>query len=88
MIDDHCTPDGPKSFSAGWAENEASGRQKMINSGEPILYKPTEEEVAMWHNAAAPLVDQWQADVMAHGGDPDAIYKAYVEALNRHDSRY
>jgi len=88
VIDDHCTPEWSGKFSAGWAENEASGRQKMIDSGEHILYTPTDEEVQMWRDAAAPLLDQWRADVVAKGGDPDAIYKDYVDALNRHDARY
>jgi TRAP-type C4-dicarboxylate transport system substrate-binding protein len=88
ILDDHCTPEWSRKFSEGWAANEASGRQKMIDSGEHILYKPTEEEVQMWRDAAAPLLDQWKKDVKAVGEDPDAIYNSYIDALKRHDSLY
>ncbi|ADZ72153.1 TRAP transporter substrate-binding protein [Polymorphum gilvum] len=88
VIDDHCTPEWSGRFSAGWAENEASGRQKMIESGEHTLYKPTDEEVALWREAAAPLLDSWKADVAAKGGDAEAIYAGYLAALEKHGIRY
>ena len=88
VIDDHCTPEWSGKFSAGWAENEASGRQKMIDSGTHTLYKPTEDEVGIWREAAKPLLDQWREDVTAKNGDPDAIYEAYTGALENRDARY
>lgn len=88
VLDDHCTPEWSRRFSEGWAENEASGRQKMIDSGEHTLYKPTEEEVQQWRDAAAPLIDQWKADVTAAGGDADVIYNGYIEALESQNSRF
>jgi TRAP-type transport system periplasmic protein len=88
VIDDHCTPEWSQRFSEGWADNEASGRQKMIDSGEHILYTPTEEEVQLWRDAAAPLIDQWKEDVKARGVDPEPIYQSYIEALERNNSRF
>lgn len=88
VIDDHCTPEWSKKFSAGWADNEYSGRQKMIDSGEHTLYEPTAEEVQLWRDAAAPLLDQWKADVKAAGGDPEVIYQEYVDALKASGSLY
>lgn len=88
VIDDHCTPEWSQKFSTGWADNEASGRQKMIDSGEHTLYEPSAEEIALWREAAAPLVDQWKKDVEAAGGDPDAIYQDYVNALKEHGALY
>lgn len=88
VIDAHCTPEWSGRFSAGWAENEAGGRQKMIDSGAHVLYTPTEAEVAEWRAAAAPLLDQWKADVRAKGADPEAIYARYIEALERNGVRY
>jgi TRAP-type C4-dicarboxylate transport system substrate-binding protein len=85
ILDDHCTPEWSRRFSEGWAENEASGREKMIESGEHTLYKPTEEEVQMWRDAAAPLIEQWKEEV---GEDAQSIYDGYVEALERHDARF
>lgn len=88
VIDAHCTPEWSERFSSGWADNEASGRQKMIDSGEHTLYEPTEAEVQQWRDAAAPLLDQWKADVAAKGADADAIYKAYTDALDNAGVRY
>ncbi|MBS0124991.1 TRAP transporter substrate-binding protein [Thetidibacter halocola] len=85
ILDDHCTPEWSRRFSEGWAANEAGGRQKMIDSGEHTLYAPTDEEVQMWRDAAAPLLDQWRADV---GADAQAIYDSYMEALDRNDARF
>lgn len=85
IMDDHCTPEWSRQFSTGWAENEASGRQKMIDSGDHTLYEPTADEVQMWRDAAAPLLDQWKADV---GESAQDHFDAYMAALERHDSRF
>lgn len=88
VIDDHCTPEWSKQFSTGWADNEYSGRQKMIDSPDHELYKPTDEEVQMWRDAAQPLIDSWKEDVKKVGGDPDKIYADFEAALEANDSRY
>lgn len=88
VIDDHCTSDWSEKFSTGWADNEYSGRQKMIDSGQHTLYEPTDAEVQLWRDAAAPLVDAWKADVKAKGADPEAIYAEYIESLKARDSLY
>ncbi len=88
VIEDHCTPEWSARFSEGWAADEQSGRQKMIDDPNHEVYTPTAEEVALWREAAAPLLDQWRADVSANGEDADAIYQSYVEALQRHDSLF
>jgi TRAP-type C4-dicarboxylate transport system substrate-binding protein len=88
VIDDHCTPEWSKQFSTGWADNEYSGRQKMIDSGEHTLYKPTDAEVQLWRDAAQPLIDSWKADVTKAGGDPEKIYADFAAALERNNSRY
>ncbi|MDF1776572.1 MAG: TRAP transporter substrate-binding protein [Rhizobiaceae bacterium] len=88
ILDDHCTPEWSKKFSTGWAANEASGRQKMIDSDEHTINVPTPEQVALWQAAAAPLVDQWKADATAAGVDAEATYKDYNDALNRHNAHF
>ena len=87
VIDDHCTPEWSGKFSAGWAQNEASGRQKMIDAGH-TLYQPTAEEVQLWRDAAAPLIDQWKKDAAAKGVDADALYQGYVDALAARDAKF
>lgn len=87
VIEDHCTPEWSGKFSAGWAQNEASGRQKMIDAGH-TLYVPTAEEVQLWRDAAAPLVDQWKKDAAAKGVDAEATYKAYNDALAGKEAKF
>lgn len=88
VIDDHCTPEWSKKFSEGWAANEASGRDKMVESSEHTLYEPTAEEVQEWRDAAKPLLEAWRKDVTEAGSDPDEVYDSYVDALKRHDALY
>jgi TRAP-type C4-dicarboxylate transport system substrate-binding protein len=88
VIDDHCTPEWSQKFTRGWAENERSGRQKMIDSGKHTLYQPTDAEVQLWRDAAAPLVDQWKADVAKTGQDPEKVYEEYLAALKKYGSLY
>ncbi|MEQ9812298.1 MAG: TRAP transporter substrate-binding protein [Azospirillaceae bacterium] len=88
ILDDHCTPEWSERFSVGWAENEASGRELAINDPAHILHVPTEEQVQMWRDAAAPLVDQWMDDAEAAGVDAQATYDAYVELLDAYDARF
>ncbi len=88
VLDDHCTPEWSGKFSAGWAENEASGRQKMIDSGEHTLYKPTDDEVGQWRAAAQPLIDTWKTEAKAKGADPEKMYQDYLDALTKHNAKF
>ncbi|MBO6578786.1 MAG: TRAP transporter substrate-binding protein [Thalassospira sp.] len=88
VMDDHCTPEWSGRFSKGWAENEASGRDKMMASDDHELYQPTADELQQWRDAAEPLVAQWRESVTAKGGDADAIYKAFIDALEAENAKY
>ncbi|PTW53233.1 TRAP-type C4-dicarboxylate transport system substrate-binding protein [Breoghania corrubedonensis] len=88
VIDEHCTPEWSEKFSTGWADNEAAGREKMIESGEHTLYKPTDEEVALWKEAAAPMLDEWKKAVASTGIDADKAYDDYVAKLKKYDSLF
>ncbi|WP_024587720.1 TRAP transporter substrate-binding protein [Aliihoeflea sp. 2WW] len=88
VIDDHCTPEWSGRFSEGWVDNEASGRDKMIADDSHTLYEPSVDEIQLWRDAAAPLLDDWRAEVTAVGGNPDELYEGYREALTRHDALY
>jgi TRAP-type C4-dicarboxylate transport system substrate-binding protein len=88
VMDDHCTADWSEKFSTGWADNEAGGRDKMVADPSHTIYKPTDDEVKLWRDAAAPLLDAWRADVKAKGADPEAIYQSYTEALKRNGALY
>ncbi|MBZ8132138.1 TRAP transporter substrate-binding protein [Afifella sp. IM 167] len=88
VIDEHCTPEWSKKFSDGWAKWEAAGRQKMVDDSTHHLYEPTEEEIALWREAAKPLLEEWKKAVEEKGYDADQIYDEYVAALKKHDALY
>ena len=88
VIDDHCTPDWSARVAAGWAEDDMAAREKLKADPKQKFNTPTEAEVAAWRAAALPLIDQWKADVVAKGGDAEAILTAYKDALKAHNADY
>ena len=88
VIADHCTPEWAETMASGWADAEAAGRQRMIDDGSHTLYAPTEEEVALWREAAAPLVAEWKQGVAAKGIDAEAAYRSLVETLKANGAYY
>ena len=88
VIDDHCTPEWSSKVAQGWFDDDMAARDKLIADPEQTLNTPTEEEVAAWRDAAAPLVDEWRAAVEAKGGDADAILEGYTQSLEANDARY
>ncbi|MBF9034322.1 C4-dicarboxylate ABC transporter [Rhodobacterales bacterium HKCCE2091] len=87
VIDSHCTPEWSARIAEGWAEDDANARQRLADDPAHTLYAPTEDEVALWREAAAPLVDAWREDV-GDAGDPQAIYDSFVETLEANGARY
>ena len=88
VMDDHCTPEWSQRFSEGWAENEASGRDKALEDDSHTIHEPSAEQVQMWKDAAAPLVDQWKEDATGAGADAEAVYQGYLDALDANDARF
>ncbi len=88
VIDDHCTPDWAEKMSAGWADVEAAGREKIAADPAHHMYKPDAEQVKMWQAAAAPLTDEWKKTMADKGLDGEAIYGSLVEKLKKYDSYY
>ena len=65
-----------------------AARDKLLADSSQTFNTPSEEEVAAWREAAKPLIDSWKEDVTARGGDADAIFDAYVAALEKYDAAY
>ena len=87
VIDDHCTPEWAERMSSGWADVEANGRNKIAADSTHTLHKPNAEQLQLWKTAAAPLTDEWKANIKKKGlGDADAIYKGLVDALKKYNS--
>ncbi len=88
VIDSHCTPEWSKQFSEGWKEYDNGVRQEILNSPDHEVYTPTDEEVAMWREAAKPTLDAWKADAKAAGVDPEVVLSEYRAALVANDAKY
>ena len=88
ILDAHCTPKWSEKFSAGWAEAEASGRDKAMADSSHTLHTLNEAQTAAWQEAAAPLLDSWKSDVADKGVDADAVYQSYADKLKEHDAHF
>ena len=88
VIDDHCTPEWSAKVAQGWFDDDMAAKEKLEAADDQTLNVPTEEEVAAWREAAAPLMDEWRENVTAAGGDADAILEGYTKALEANDARY
>jgi len=86
VIEDHCTPEWAEKMSAGWADVEAAGRDKIAADPSHTLHKPNEEQVKLWKDAAAPLTTEWKKTVSDKGLDADAIYNGLVDMLKKYNS--
>ena len=86
VIDDHCTSEWAMKLAEGWAKVEMAGRERIKAAPDHTVYKPTPEELQLWKDAAAPLLDAWKKDVAAKGDDPDAIYARFRDVLAKHNS--
>jgi TRAP-type C4-dicarboxylate transport system substrate-binding protein len=88
-VHDHCTPEAAERMSSGWADVEANGRNKIVADKTHTMHTPTPEQLKMWQTAAAPLTDEWKANIKKKGlGDPEAIYRGMVDALKKYNSLY
>ena len=88
VIDDHCTPEWSKRFSAGWADYDNGVREEILNNPEHTVYTPTAEEVQLWREAAKPTLEAWKEDAAAQGYDADAVLEGLRSALAANDTLY
>jgi len=87
VIEDHCTPEWAERMASGWADVEAGGRDKIKADPTHTLYRPDTQQLKLWKAAAAPLIEEWKADIRKKNvGDPDAIYNGFVGALKKYES--
>ncbi|MCI5073852.1 TRAP transporter substrate-binding protein [Oricola sp.] len=86
VIDDHCTPEWSEKMASGWADAEASGRQKIADMEGHTLYAPDDAQLALWKETMAPLTGEWKASAAEAGIDADAAYDSLVETLKKYDA--
>lgn len=88
VIDDHCTPEWAERVAAGWADDEDSGREKLKAMEGHEFLVPSDEDVAAWREAAAPLEALWAEGVTATGRDAEEVMNALKSELESRDSAY
>lgn len=81
VLDDHCTGEWAEKVSSGWARQEQSGREKALAAPDQIVHEPTAEELEDWKVATMPLMVAWREQVVAKGGDPEAVEASYREIM-------
>ncbi len=86
VIDEHCTPDWSKKFSIGWTEAAEKTREDYIADPDHHIYTPTEDEVALWRDAATSVLEDWKKDVTSV--DAEQVVSKYREALTRNNAKY
>ena len=87
VFEEHCTPEWAERMSAGWADVEAKGREKIKADPTHTIHKPDAEQLRLWKDAAAPLIDEWKANIRKKElGDPEAIYNGLVATLKKYKS--
>ena len=88
VIDEHCTTEWAEKVASGWADNEASGKEKLSTMPGHTLVKATDADVAAWRKAAEPLRASWADEVKKAGLDPAAVMKEFDEELKARKSQY
>ncbi|MDF3074172.1 MAG: C4-dicarboxylate transporter [Alphaproteobacteria bacterium] len=88
VIDEHCTTEWAEKVASGWADNEASGKEKLSTMAGHTLVKVTAADVAAWRKAAEPLRTSWADEVKKAGLDPAAVMKELDDELKARKSQY
>lgn len=88
VIDDHCTPEWAERVASGWADDEDSGRLKLKEMEGHEFVVPSDEDVAAWREAAAPLQTRWAEGVTAAGHNADELMNALKSELGSRNSAY
>ncbi len=86
VIDDHCTSEWALKLASPWADNEASGRDKLKATPGHTVYQITQAQLDQWKKAAEPLVKKWADDVKKAGHDADAVMKSLKDELTKRNS--
>lgn len=88
VIDDHCNSEWALKLASPWADNENSGREKLMKAPGHTVYQLTEAQLDQWKKAAEPLVKKWADEVKKAGYDADKILGDLKNELKKRDSAY
>lgn len=88
VIDDHCNPEWAARAGLNWAQEEEKGMAYIAAKQDHDIIQLTDEQVQLWQEAVAPLVDEWKSTVTAVGHDAGAILDDLHSTLRKHDSKF
>jgi TRAP-type C4-dicarboxylate transport system substrate-binding protein len=88
VIDSHCTTEWAEKVASGWADNEASGKEKLSTMPGHTLVKASDADIAAWRKAAAPLREKWDEAVKKAGHDPKKVFDGLTSELKARNSAY
>lgn len=88
VIDNHCNPEWAERVATGWAGDEMAGRAEIMGLEGHEIITPSQEDVAAWQEAAAPLVDEWIARMDEAGMDGQAMHEALLEEVAARGAAY
>ena len=88
IIDGHCTTEWAEKVAGPWADFEFGGHAKLAAEAGHEVYKISAEQLAAWRKAAQPLQAQWADGVRKQGYDPDAVFAALKQALDKYKAGF
>lgn len=90
-VDDHCTTEWAVKVVSPWADFENAGLDELKADPEYTVVKPSDAELALWRDAAAPLQKEWADTVREKSRadvDPQEALDAYRALLKQNDAAY
>ncbi|WP_427913664.1 TRAP transporter substrate-binding protein [Ramlibacter sp. MMS24-I3-19] len=81
VIDDHCTTEWAEKVAAPWADFEYGGHAKIAAESGHEIYKLTPDQLKAWHEAMAPVENQWAESVKKAGQDPKKVMEGLKASL-------
>ena len=83
VIDDNSGRNLAEKIGQVWNDIEGPGRQAAIDRGNEMITL-SDEELARFQEATAPVRDRWMEEVGAAGIDGQALYDAAIAAVAAH----
>ncbi|WP_439561742.1 TRAP transporter substrate-binding protein [Roseinatronobacter sp.] len=89
VIDAHCTPEWSERINAAWAEQESSGRARLVDQEGHVFYTPDDAQMAQWQALSDQLREEWaQAAANAGLADPQAALEDLTARLQAVGAAY
>lgn len=80
-VDSVCTDEWAAKLLSTWAEADRDTRARFLEDDKHTFHMLTDEELALWREAAQPGFDRWAETVRAKGLDPDEVRQGLIDAV-------